>query len=298
MISIIICSRKTDISKSQQINLGETIGIAFEIICIDNSENKYSIFQAYNLGASQAKFPFLCFIHDDILFQTANWGSNLLHHFEDSEFGLIGVAGSQYKSKYLSGWGCPPKFMRVNITEIHLDGFKNVMYFNPTENKLEEVICIDGVFMATRKSIWEEYKFDEKTFSGFHCYDMDYSLQVYQKYKVGVCFDINIVHFARASYKKAWFETTKILYNKWGSILPLSLNSLSNNEIDNVDWFVNKTYCNASASSGERGQAFYFFKECLRIKLFKVSNLFMLFRIIGGRKISQIITKLQVKLSQ
>ena len=94
MISIIICSRKTDISKSQQINLSETIGSAFEIICIDNSENKYSIFQAYNLGASQAKFPFLCFIHDDIIFQTANWGINLIQHFEDSEFGLIGVVSS------------------------------------------------------------------------------------------------------------------------------------------------------------------------------------------------------------
>ena len=120
MISIIICSRNTDISKSQQINLGETIGTAFEIICIDNSENKYSIFQAYNFGARQAKFPFLCFIHDDIIFQTANWGINLIQHFEDSEFGLIGVAGSQYKSKYLSGWGCSPKFMRVNLKEINL----------------------------------------------------------------------------------------------------------------------------------------------------------------------------------
>ena len=298
MISIIICSRKTDISKSQQINLSETIGSAFEIICIDNSENKYSIFQAYNLGASQAKFPFLCFIHDDIIFQTANWGINLIQHFEDSEFGLIGVAGSQYKSKYLSGWGCSPKFMRVNLKEIHVDGFENTMYTNPTGNILEEVVCIDGIFMATKKSIWEEYKFDEKTFSGFHCYDMDYSLQVHQKYKIGVCFDINLIHYAQASYSKAWFEATKILYNKWNSKLPLSLVSLNNNEIRYEDWYVNKTYCNASASSGERGQAFYFFKVCLQLQFFKLSNLVMVIRIIGGRKISQLISKLQVKLSK
>ena len=164
MITIIICSRNSQIPSKLRDNIASSIGIEYEVVCIDNSQNKYSIFEAYNLGARQSKFPFLCFIHDDILFQTANWGINLIQHFENSEFGLIGVAGSQYKSKYLSGWGCSPKFMRVNITEIHSDGFKNVMYNNPTSNKLEEVICIDGVFMATKKSVMDEFKFDDKTF--------------------------------------------------------------------------------------------------------------------------------------
>jgi hypothetical protein len=296
MITIIICSRNSQIPSKLRDNIASSIGIEYEVVCIDNSQNKYSIFEAYNLGARQSKFPFLCFIHDDILFQTANWGINLIQHFENSEFGLIGVAGSQYKSKYLSGWGCSPKFMRVNITEIHSDGFKNVMYNNPTSNKLEEVICIDGVFMATKKSVMDEFKFDDKTYSGFHCYDMDFSLQLYQSYKVGVCYDINVIHFAEASYSKAWFKATQILHNKWNSILPLSLASLNNVEIDYEDWYVNKTYCNASASTGERGQALYFYKNCLRLKFNKLSNVVMLIRIIGGTKISQLISKLQVKL--
>ena len=78
----------------------------------------------------------------------------------------------------------------------------------------------------------------------------------------------------------------------------MSVDAISNEEIKYEDWYVNKTYCNASASSGERGQAFYFFKVCLQLQFFKLSNLVMVVRIIGGRKISQLISKLQVKLSK
>ncbi len=50
MISIIICSRGEKISTLLEQNIQNTIGTQFEIILIDNSENKYFITQGeFNL---------------------------------------------------------------------------------------------------------------------------------------------------------------------------------------------------------------------------------------------------------
>ena len=70
MISIIICSRTQAISKDLSENVQNTVGCDHELVIIDNSENQYSIFEAYNLGIKQSKGEYLCFAHDDILFHT------------------------------------------------------------------------------------------------------------------------------------------------------------------------------------------------------------------------------------
>ncbi len=68
MISLIICSRKSDISNSLKENIERTIGTDYELIVIDNSTNKYSIFSAYNEGVRRSKGDILCFMHEDILY--------------------------------------------------------------------------------------------------------------------------------------------------------------------------------------------------------------------------------------
>ena len=70
MISIIICSRKPDISDVLKQNIKETIGTDYELIVIDNSHNKYSIFSAYNEGLTLASGDVLCYMHEDLFFHT------------------------------------------------------------------------------------------------------------------------------------------------------------------------------------------------------------------------------------
>lgn len=74
MLSLIICSRTPQISEELEKNIAETIGCEYELVVIDNSKNKYSIFRAYNEGVRLAKGDNLCFMHDDILYKTADWG--------------------------------------------------------------------------------------------------------------------------------------------------------------------------------------------------------------------------------
>src|SRR5680860_730628 len=152
-ISIIICSREKQISKNLTENIKNSIGCDYELIVIDNSENKYSIFEAYNLGIEKSMGEYLCFIHDDIFIHTNGWGSVLQCIFnENKEVGLIGVAGSKIKTKMPSVWWlCPKKDKIVNIIQ-HLpngDIEKWELGFDDCSNT--EVVVIDGVFMAMRK---------------------------------------------------------------------------------------------------------------------------------------------------
>ena len=80
MISIIICNRKKVLDPKLENNIKSTIGIEYEIINIDNSDNRYNIFQAYNKGIQKSKYPYICFMHDDILYHTVNWGKNIIDY--------------------------------------------------------------------------------------------------------------------------------------------------------------------------------------------------------------------------
>lgn len=76
MISIIICSRHHTLDEELRGNIKATIGndILYEIVCIDNSNNCHSIFSAYEEGVKKAKGNYLCFMHEDIRFHSADWG--------------------------------------------------------------------------------------------------------------------------------------------------------------------------------------------------------------------------------
>ena len=102
MISIIICSREKTRASQLKKNIQDTIGTEFETIIIDNSENKHSITQAYNIGIDQSKFDYLCFIHEDIEFKTSNWGNILTSHIDKNPQGIVGVAGGIFNPIYIN----------------------------------------------------------------------------------------------------------------------------------------------------------------------------------------------------
>ena len=75
LISIIVCARDKKIAPSLSKNINSTIGdVDYEIVWIDNSSKQYSIFEAYNLGEQRSSGEYLCFMHEDILFHSNNWG--------------------------------------------------------------------------------------------------------------------------------------------------------------------------------------------------------------------------------
>ncbi|RYE18702.1 MAG: hypothetical protein EOP45_13720, partial [Sphingobacteriaceae bacterium] len=218
MISIVICSRDVIVLAAVSRNVAETIGVPYEIIAIDNSKSQYTIFQAYNRGIEQSKYEFLCFMHEDISFKTANWGLLVYKLFDENQkLGLLGVAGSSYKTFIPSGWIAAYAEIAgyVNLLQSFKDKREDLhSYANPKDEKLAKVISVDGVWFCTRKSIAAKVRFDEHTFKGFHCYDVDFSLTVGQQYDVAVTLEILINHFSEGSFDENWAAETIKLHNK------------------------------------------------------------------------------------
>jgi hypothetical protein len=231
MISIIISSADKILLKQVTENIHHTIGVPFEIIATDNSRGEKSMCEVYNQAAQNARYDILCFMHEDIIIDTQSWGQIVNNLFNNNpELGLLGIAGGAYKALAPSGW---QPFGDINIHMYLLQDYKfagkerALVNQNPGNQKLPAVACVDGVWFATTQKIWAEFKFDEKTFTGFHAYDIDFSLAVGQKYKVAVTYDVLLQHLSDGNYDRAWIYESMKLYQKWNEHLPANIQLLS-----------------------------------------------------------------------
>lgn len=236
MISVLICSVKPNLLKKVQENISDSIGIPFEILHFDNRVSHYRICKVYNDLAAKAKFNYLCFLHEDVILKTVGWGKKLIDEFlEDSDVGLIGIAGSKYKSNYFSGWYSGIKALDcANYYHQYPSGSEHV-FLSPSGTKItEEVVCIDGVMMCCKREIWKQTLFDEELLKGFHFYDIDFSLRVSRQYKVMVTFDIDLTHITTGGdYSNNWVETAILFHKKKKDKLPFSKINLNHKETNN-----------------------------------------------------------------
>ena len=243
MLSIIICSRKNTIPEELSKNIDETIGCAYELVVIDNSENKLSIFEAYNLGIEKSKGDYLCFIHDDILFHTQNWGEVVNRIFEkNKKIGLIGVAGAKSKTKIPSLWWSCPKEDKLAFLIQHIPHREIERWDSGFEKEsMVEVVAIDGVFMALKKDCRIRFNSEMK---GFHNYDSNLSIECKKlEYKIVVTNAILIEHFSLGTIKGEWLESSYEFYTLYKKGLPLYLENDKFNrkqETANAIWFINE----------------------------------------------------------
>lgn len=225
MISIIICNKKAKLDAVLEQNIHDTIGMDYEIISIDNSRGQYSIFQAYNEGVAKAKGDILCFMHDDILFRSNKWGKTVEASFaSDQKMGALGVAGGHFLPD------CPCSWSTCKTTSFHVwqtnrDGSATEYGCSDYSDgkRLVEVASLDGLFMCIRRSLFDTIRFDDNTFSGFHCYDSDICMQVLSMgYSVNVTFDIDIEHRSNGACNQQYYDNLELWHNKWHGQLPIT----------------------------------------------------------------------------
>ena len=226
MISVIICSINPELLSGVAVTIEKTIGLPFELLYFDNREAKKSICKVYNELAEKAKFSYLCFVHEDVILETNDWGKIISDIFiNDSTIGLIGIAGCKYKSAYFSGWFSNIKELDcANYTHKFKNGRIEKVYLSPSSNvDLQEVVCIDGVFICCLKEAWQTTKFDDNLLKGFHFYDIDFSVRVALKYKVVVTYAIQIVHITSGGdYGNNWIGTALLFHQNRRNLLPFS----------------------------------------------------------------------------
>lgn len=249
MISVIICHRNKDYLTAITKNIDETIGTPYELIIIDNTENRYSIFSAYNEGVKKSKYPVCCFTHEDVLFYTPNWGKNVVAHFEDNSIGMIGVTGSTVQPTVPSAWWynfhygqCAVNILEDRTSDVSNGSIKSSgvrhYYLNPCAHQNRtEVVIADGLWFCIRRSLFTHIRFDETTFSGFHLYDADISLQVRKHATVYVVYDVLLQHFSRGNTHKKYYTDSLKFTKKWMHTLPHHAKHISQEQAHKTAWY-------------------------------------------------------------
>ena len=234
MISIIICCRQHYITEEQRQSIESSIGTPHEIIVIDNSSNHHTIFSAYNEGVKRSQYEILCFMHDDTLCHQQNWGQILCGYFENPQIGLVGISGALYLSSLPAPWWsisnssfdfqCIAQCVRdTNRKDRSISRQSVIPVQEPLSGYTDGVVC-DGILLAIPKFLFRKIRFDENTYSGFHFYDLDISMQVRtQGYRSIASYQLGIEHISNPTGLNAsWISESKKFYQKWNFHLPSS----------------------------------------------------------------------------
>ena len=247
MISVIIASANKELLRAIEKNIRETIGVPFEILAFDNSEGQRGICAVYNEGITKARYGLLCFTHEDVAFQTKDWGKTVAGIFsQHKQLGVLGIAGSTYKPLTPTSWNGDTT-IDTEYSNL-IQSFKNSQaeIYHQLKKKgnkqLVNVATADGVWLCVPKVIAAEFCFDEKTFQRFHGYDIDFCLSVGKKYVVAVTYDVLLHHFSEGTYNSEWLEETIKLYKKWCSRLPVYTESFTPKQIYQIERQSFKTF--------------------------------------------------------
>ena len=226
MLSIIICSISPERLLQVSQNIHETIGVEYEIVALDNRERNWSIARVYNEGARKANYSFLFFVHEDVKFHTQDWGRFIENKLSEPDCGVVGFAGSKARLNCYSGWMQDYRWVCACMYQKDKTETKLEVAHATLERPFEEVVVLDGMGLFVRKEVWEQFPFDEATLTGFHCYDLDFTLQIAasKRYKNYVCCTVQVLieHFSLGNYNEDWYhETIRIHKLKWDKMLPL-----------------------------------------------------------------------------
>lgn len=223
MFSIIICSISLKRLETLQVNIVKTIGTSCEFIAIDNSQKRWPIAKVYNYGAKRAKYPYLFFVHEDVKFHSSQWGGRIIEKLKEVDCGVIGFAGSKIRINCFAGW-CQGEEYNVSSLLQGLPGGDIELRLINANHLFEEVVTLDGLGLFVRKDVWEKHPFDEKLLTDFHCYDIDFTLQIalagFRNYVC--CSDkVRVEHFSLGNFNGQWFSTTMRWHKKWEKFLPI-----------------------------------------------------------------------------
>ncbi|HTR30434.1 MAG TPA: glycosyltransferase [Puia sp.] len=240
MISIVVCSVNPTLSEALLENISDTAGVPYEVICVDNSTGRYTIFEAYNYGASVAKYDLLCFMHEDILFHTRGWGEIVAGKLRDNEVGVIGVAGAVYKPASPSPWWISDTedrtaYHRLNILQHFSTGVKR-QRATAGSGPWDEVVVLDGVWLCCRRDVWLRTPFDGQRYKGFHFYDLDFSFSVHAGgFRNFVSQEILIEHFSAGNMDTNWIRGAAVFHKKWRKVLPGRVGDIPAREMEGLE---------------------------------------------------------------
>jgi len=186
------------------------------------NNGEYSLTEIYNKGLKEASSDIVVFCHDDIIFETKNWGNKLIKHFDkNEEYSILGVAGTNHM---ISGmWWEIRNAMHGTVK--HTDGNKvwENKFSKSYGNELKEMVVLDGLFLAVDRTRLIS-KFDE-SYKGFHFYDISFCFDNHiNGAKIGLMSNIKLIHKSVGGTNKQWEENKLIFETRNSKNIPINLN--------------------------------------------------------------------------
>lgn len=277
MISCIICSKDKNLLKAVTSNIQQTIGAEYEIVGIDNADGKMGICEAYNTGIQRAKYSYLVFVHEDVVFHTNNWGQVVIKYFQqDASIGCIGVAGGRYKTKAPSHWRpLVPEFDPYDYSYLiqhYKNGTKNEVDTWPDKTKKNApAVFLDGVFLAMSKQ--SDLMFDG-SMEGFHGYDISICLEAIKKGLTNyVTREILLEHLSGGSFNDKWVKAIHQFHLRNGNNLPLSVDGIKTTD-EKLETSVWKRFVELALINRQYRIAFYWWRRLFMIKPFLKTHIY------------------------
>jgi len=187
---------------------------------INNGEKSLS--QTYNEILKESKYDIVVLCHDDIEFDTHPWGKKIIKHFTNSDFGILGVAGTTNIPE--SGMWWEDKRKMIGIVNHKHEGKKwESKYSKSWGDEITESCLVDGLFIAlNKKNIVES--FDESV-SGFHFYDVHFCVNNFLKgVKIGVIYNVRLTHLSIGQTNEKWEQNKLLFIEKYKDVLPINSN--------------------------------------------------------------------------
>ena len=219
--SITIAYSTREIDPNYMTHVKTTCGLdKIEVLAYQN-QGQQSLTELYNQVLENAKNDIIVFCHDDLIFETNDWGKKILNHFKKNpRYGVIGLAGTD---NLINGtWWSIRESMHGIVN--HTDGIKKWTSNFSTDqgDKVKDMIVLDGLFyVVNRKKL--EHHFDED-FKGFHFYDLSFCFPNYlDGVDIGVITDIRVTHMSVGETNDMWEENKILFEKKYKDELPIKI---------------------------------------------------------------------------
>ena len=194
------------------------------------NNNGRSLTEVYNEILKESKNDIVVLCHDDIYFETNSWGNKILKHFEKSDYGVLGVAGSTYLPTSGQWWSDRRKM--IGIVNHEHEGKKwESKYSDNQGDKIKETIIVDGLFIVLNKKRIVQ-NFDENV-KGFHMYDVDFTFRNYLSgVKIGVITNIRITHKSIGMTNDEWEKNRIQFSEKFKDQLPVKIRKTKEDKLN------------------------------------------------------------------
>lgn len=223
MITIVYSTHKDqNYNNKFRQHLLQTVGVKNVNILEYQNNNEYSLAEIYNKGLKESTTDIVVFCHNDIKLEKG-WGKKLLEDFSNNtEFGIIGKAGSSYMPESGIYWERMWQTMAGQVYHHPPENKKFLSQYSPKIPEIVEVVTIDGLFIAVDKTKIKHH-FDE-SIGRFHFYDHGFCIPNYlEGVKIGVTSSFEITHESVGRPNQEFFDSKDLFVEKYKEHLPIDL---------------------------------------------------------------------------